>query len=356
MKDSPNLDLLRAIAVLLVVADHIGIVADPSRMLLWTTLGTAGVSIFFVHTCLVLMMSMERNRAPVLSFYVRRVFRIYPLAVAMVLLTAVMVVVSGKSMDAGIFWSNVFLVQNLTGHPSAVGQMWSLPYEVQMYLVLPLLFVLVKWRGVRSVAALMAASVALILALALSGRGYSLLEFLPSFLAGVLAFALGKRARHSPVLLFTVAAGVIAAAYLGVAASRSALVGTVLFWILCLAIGVTIPYCREFTYPPLARAAALVAKYSYSIYLTHFLAMDAGFKLAADLPPLLQWTICFALMAAWARVGYRWIEEPGIAWGKRVSDRFQVQTNTCGRAVAAPPGPATPSASSEIGDGAVKSW
>ena len=59
-----NLDLLRAIAVLLVLAQHVGskmhiehIAWAPTRC----PLGLFGVLLFFVHTSLVLMYSMERS-------------------------------------------------------------------------------------------------------------------------------------------------------------------------------------------------------------------------------------------------------------------------------------------------------
>ena len=81
---SANLDLLRSIAVLLVVAqhlcrrmhvDHIGWVAT-------TSLGLFGVLLFFVHTSLVLMLSMQRSGLTgvplVRNFYVRRLFSHIP--------------------------------------------------------------------------------------------------------------------------------------------------------------------------------------------------------------------------------------------------------------------------------------
>jgi peptidoglycan/LPS O-acetylase OafA/YrhL len=53
------------------------------------TIGSFGVLLFFVHTCLVLMYSMERSnlegRRLADNFYIRRIFRIYPLSIFAVL-------------------------------------------------------------------------------------------------------------------------------------------------------------------------------------------------------------------------------------------------------------------------------
>src|ERR1700730_13549337 len=87
--DNPNLDLLRALAVSMVLVFHLlryyGISTVHGTSLAY--LGLGGVLFFFVHTSLVLMFSLERLQQQhrgfqlYCSFLVRRVFRIYPLSV-----------------------------------------------------------------------------------------------------------------------------------------------------------------------------------------------------------------------------------------------------------------------------------
>ena len=91
--DSTNLDLLRAVAVLCVLAAHLILCQFDTGhwhmrgydfwKLQLTELGHVGVLLFFVHTALVLMLSLERTKARqlTLNFYIRRVFRIYPLSI-----------------------------------------------------------------------------------------------------------------------------------------------------------------------------------------------------------------------------------------------------------------------------------
>src|SRR5258708_1062561 len=84
---SSNLDLLRAIAVLLVLTQHLlpHLHFDHLDWMLSRSLGLFGVFLFFVHTSLVLMYSMERSSLTgwqlCKNFAVRRFFRIYPLSI-----------------------------------------------------------------------------------------------------------------------------------------------------------------------------------------------------------------------------------------------------------------------------------
>src|SRR5581483_12502203 len=89
---SANLDFLRAIAVMFVFIDHLFLTVGIQRIAFFSPadLGRVGVYFFFVHTCLVRLMSLERTPLngfrKVLHFYCRRMFRIYPLAVFFVLI------------------------------------------------------------------------------------------------------------------------------------------------------------------------------------------------------------------------------------------------------------------------------
>src|SRR5690348_12512925 len=89
-QSSANLDLLRAVAVLFVLISHCLRVAglfDRPALRIWgiSNLGHFGVLMFFIHTSLVLMMSLERlsksGGSTAARFYIRRAFRIYPLAI-----------------------------------------------------------------------------------------------------------------------------------------------------------------------------------------------------------------------------------------------------------------------------------
>jgi peptidoglycan/LPS O-acetylase OafA/YrhL len=105
-------------------------------------LGVMGVMVFFVHTTLVLMWSLER-KPNTLDFYIRRAFRIYPLAlVAIALVMIFHAPVAGTASQpfhyADPRWRNVAaqatLIPNmLTDKAPIMRVLWSLPYEVEMY-------------------------------------------------------------------------------------------------------------------------------------------------------------------------------------------------------------------------------
>ena len=119
-KDLPNLDLLRSVAVSLVLVGHIN--GALSLRHYGGFYGAFGVGLFFVHTALVLMWSLER-RPQVLDFYVRRVARIHPLAIVVLLIAVATHAKVNVFHDDGAFFlysaptlkqvlSHLMLVQN----------------------------------------------------------------------------------------------------------------------------------------------------------------------------------------------------------------------------------------------------
>src|ERR1039457_4755647 len=113
-KDSANLDLLRAAAVMSVYFAHLHTNLSGQHSDLPWHFGQLGVLMFFVHTSLVLMMSMERmvaNANFIPGFYVRRWFRIYPLSIFCVLMSYWFHM--GTQPEGGGVWSVGDLVFNL---------------------------------------------------------------------------------------------------------------------------------------------------------------------------------------------------------------------------------------------------
>ena len=328
-----NLDVLRAIAVSLVLANHIlnALIGHVSPLAAW--LGRAGVQAFFVHTLLVLMGSMEKDHAParrgwMLRFYVRRVLRIYPLAVVIVLVVLLLHVPSRtvfgarESFSAGDVLANLALVQDLFNRPFVLGVLWTLPMELQMYVVLPLCYLIARKPAMRGMVGMLLAGVALPL-IATHGinvvpgiRRLPVLGFVPCFLAGVLAYWLLRRARPARASAWLWVPLIAADLVLGYFASDAWPASWMVRAAFCGILGVAIPLVAELRDSILTRAAHTVATYSYGIYLLHPIALWFGFNVLRDQSPIVRALGIACSLAAGCVVAYHLIEKPGIRLGR----------------------------------------
>ena len=330
---SSNLDLLRAMAIIFVVLSHLPLPLAYDQSFDTRFLGALGVALFFVHTCLVLMQSLLRcvsaspGRPWVVPFFIRRICRIYPLSISVVTTLAVcswLSVSDSKIFHLNGYLSNVLLIQNLTGHVSTPGPLWSLPFEVQMYAWLPLLFALIiraEKYGPYLVSVVWVAAVSFVLGTWALGWNYHLIKYWPCFIPGVLAFSLWHRPRMlGPSALVWYVVGM---ALLYPYAITHGGTQNLLTWPICLGLGVLIPHCRELAQPLLCRAAHVIAKYSYAIYLLHVPCVQLAFGYLAPLPVALQWVIFLASLGVLTLGAYHLVEVPGIGWGVRLAECYQ---------------------------------
>jgi len=338
-----NLDVLRAIAVLLVLSAHVALYLDPSRSAreALDLLGNAGVIIFFVHTSLVLMRSLERTTARGLrgwvrarDFYARRAFRIYPLSITTVLAVVAFNLPSGhrdpilNPPTPSEIVANLLLLQNLFGAPSVMGPLWSLPLEIEMYVVLPILFVLVRRAGGRrliafTVAAVVLAGLYLVVSDLLPGLWrVSVFRYLPCFVAGVVAFRACQLLRPRlpawvwPVIVLLI---VIGNALIPLHVESAVYPRK---WLLALIVAGFIPLVTELGPSLFTRTAHQVAKYSYGIYLSHIPALGLAVVFMRDELLWLRVVTGVVGLVVVPVFLYHVIEEPMIALGTRVAARL----------------------------------
>ena len=154
----PDVEGLRAVAVLLVVLFHAGVPGLSG--------GFVGVDVFFVISGFVItgVLLRERtsdHRTSLLAFYGRRCRRIIPAATLVIIATtvagyAVLGAVGGDQTAVDGRWAAVFLANfhfasigtnylTATQPPSPLQNFWSLAVEEQFYVVYPTLFLLVAW-------------------------------------------------------------------------------------------------------------------------------------------------------------------------------------------------------------------
>jgi len=336
-RDNANLDLLRSVAVSLVFISHLvmvrGHLDDPiMKSLAVRQLAELGVLLFFVHTSLVLMMSLERlgNGRVVQRFYVRRAFRIYPLAIVAVLVALELRI--PPHFELTFFWppfgvvlQNILLVQNLFQSPEIVGPMWSLPFEVQMYLVLP--FIFFAARRIRSHAGI----IAMILAgfiiwfvdshLARAWHYPALLRYAPWFFMGIAAYAGFKivkpRVRSEyfgPLLLFLISVPALAQHFIGDYRTGWA------SWTAGILFALALPFIQEVRSTILRRCAHTIATYSYSIYLSHVPIMWFAFQQLSSYSGWVQLGVFIAAIGVIPAALYHLVESPFIRFGSFVAE------------------------------------
>ncbi|HAT9730357.1 TPA: acyltransferase family protein [Legionella pneumophila subsp. pneumophila] len=150
MNYRPDIDGLRAIAILLVLIYHGGLSLFPS--------GFIGVDVFFVISgfliTTIIHESLNKNDFSFFDFYNRRLWRLQPVFVALIVVTTLLSVLfylpddliefSRSARKASLFISNLFFNKTTTGyfspdtHQLPLLHTWSLSIEWQCYLVLPL--------------------------------------------------------------------------------------------------------------------------------------------------------------------------------------------------------------------------
>jgi len=152
-----SLDLLRGVAVLLVVLVHCAISASgnvPGLTAFAHEHGERGVQLFFIvsgHT-MMLTFGDKVDPAAVRSFYIRRAFRIVPLFWAAILFYLLITKGEGFRFWApdGVTTRDVALTfffmhwSSVTAFNSVVPGGWSIAVEMQFYLLFPLLILLFR--------------------------------------------------------------------------------------------------------------------------------------------------------------------------------------------------------------------
>jgi peptidoglycan/LPS O-acetylase OafA/YrhL len=330
------LDLLRSCGVAVVFLVHLyDIHSGASREGLPWRIGSACLLMFFLHSSYVLMLSLERLKLEgwrlFVSFYLARVFRLYPLSITAVAFAYVFDV----RWDRSTLWENLSLTQNLFAQrgfvvPNTIIPIWTLPLEVQMYVLLPALFVTLRNRTAKSVVALWCVAFGLSLLQPALGVRFLLLQYLPCFLGGVLAWRLlrtttGPRFSGS---LFPLA--LVAVSFIWIAADPERRPFHLAAFGVCL--GAAVPMFTEIPWPVVRDVTKIVARYSYGVYLFHFaieifffsnphypsfrfletLALRAS---EAGRPTRLMLFVALSVLVPFAL--YHLVEEPGIRVGKR---------------------------------------
>jgi peptidoglycan/LPS O-acetylase OafA/YrhL len=365
----PLIDVLRGLAAFWVVLFHVrvdlwvglreiqnGLPAASAfdRVMAWFSVpmafGGSGVMLFFVLSGFCVHLPLAGGKAFAWKPYAaRRFFRIYPPYLAAILLTlgcelvARTVDPSGASSPIGTVLRSVFMVQNygpaagqMAGNPS----LWSLPVEMELYVVYPLFLWLLRRFG-SVVATGVVAAVSAVPSLfhqsfpALDG---GFVQYWLIWCAGALLaerWKTGDLPRPGPVhVLVMVAAFAIAAGLHWKELNHwlscqfwAVGYGLVLWFVLMKpALATAVP-------PRLLKMLVWMGALSYSLYLVHFPLfhmVGAAWQSVAGSKPLnlLVPLVAAVIVVPVAGVFYRFVEAPSHRLARSMGQRFKESRST----------------------------
>ena len=329
----PALDGLRALAVCAVILTHTWVSQFPG--------GWIGVDVFFVLsgfliTGVLLREHGETGTISLLGFYRRRVVRLLPALLVMLLIVVIAAYVFRPGLAAATLRTAIFTVVYSANWLAASHQplgllshTWSLSVEEQFYLVWPvLLVVMLRWRGARiALIVTILCVVAVVIHRTLLAQLVDLHDpqlfwrtdtRVDSILVGCalcLASSLGWKGSER---LWRIAA-IVGAAYMGALLPTAYNTGgwnyTIGYTLLALAAAGVVgaaavrpwqPLVRVLSWSPLVR----LGKISYAVYLWH---LPIAILLPMGQGPVLA-LVTFVLSVLIAGVSWHVVERPAQRW------------------------------------------
>jgi peptidoglycan/LPS O-acetylase OafA/YrhL len=340
------LDGIRAVSILLVMTSH------PAYDHIWPAIhGKTGVTIFFILsgyliTTLALREEESAGRLDLKGFYVRRLFRIYPLYLSILALYAVLILVLHQTPDRrDAFVANIpayllFLPEHAVffphnGETAPFDGSWSLGIEEKFYFFWPLLGFVLLARHYRSrlLALGLLAGVFFIVPWVIHGQwGLALESYVHIALGCIVALLLHRRSTYdqlswlgNPWPLF---AGIALVGVLQFTSNRVENGGSLysVFGLLALPafIGCVVTQTRAASVLTLTFMLFL-GRISYALYLTHNFGLNFAEAHFPATPfggfprSLLTTVVGLSLGVLMAYVMHRLIEIPFLRVGRRIT-------------------------------------
>jgi peptidoglycan/LPS O-acetylase OafA/YrhL len=355
----PALDGLRGVAVLLVLIHHVHAVFAPGVAPSLAMGGFLGVDLFFVLsgfliTGLLLDEFRARRTIGLLSFYRRRLMRLYPALVVLLAAHAVYAAYADIAFDVErdrlvsvlLYYSN--WAQTLT-IPEGTGHLWSLAVEEQFYLAWPLVLLGLLWltnARRRYLGPIIAAGV-VVIALNRAWRWHDGMVFLlvyvrtdtraDALLVGALAAVItgglrGRtpafaRSRAFPWAAWS-AAAVLAWSVIFTRGDRPMLYlgGFTVIAVACAVLALAVlPESRWHGARAMQwRPLRVLGTVSYGAYLWHFPIFVAVRRYLVDIPAVGRAALACAITAALTALSWVLVERPFLRWKERLDRRVVV--------------------------------
>ena len=314
----------------------------------WTTYllsilgnGAAAVDLFFVISGFVLLQSLTRgpdsNWLNAARFVAARIFRIYPAVLFTLGIFVLIFYATGASICAPAAYEPIKILRNaLLVDAEIVGVMWTLRIEMLAIPLFILGILLLRRFGNLGLMVLLATLLALATSRAWTGLADPTLGLglLPFFAAGMVVFGVGRKlwswipSRLAALLLIFAIAAALSAPFLpDFGARREHIEITSEAYIVGLLAFANLGAVGRFFEHPVVR---FYGRISYSFYLINPLTLFVFWHMPEALGQIMQGPVPGILVAltmflisvaattpiAWLM--YRYVERPGIAFGRRL--------------------------------------
>jgi len=151
------------------------------------------------------------------------------------------------------------------------------------------------------------------------GRIPDFVKYVPCFLPGIIAFKLSKSAVPRIPFAFLPVLLAIWSVLFGITPKS---VQYPVAWLICLFTGMRLPQFSEVKSSSVKLVSHLLAKYSYGIYIAHYVCIWAAFRALRQLPLPVQWVVFWVLMIGLPAALYHSVEGPMIKHGNTLTKRM----------------------------------
>lgn len=309
-----QIDVLRGIAALSVTFFHIiGSSGLSKHIALYGKYGYLGVEVFFVISGFILPYSLLKTDYSVSNFpkfMFKRIIRIYPAYIIVIVLAIVMAFVTGRELVSfSTAGRDLLFISSFLGYPSASAVFWTLSIEFQFYILIGLLYKYISNSNLNSLIIIFAI---VIVSLFLNNSAL-ILHWFPFFALGILIF--NRKFTKIPLVVFWASFVVLITSIIFINGLPEALAG-------CFAF-LFILFVKIEKKTKLNRLMLWLGSISYSMYLVHWELGRAAVNFARHISIIgnseiikVVIGILFSILTAW--ILYMFIEKPSLKSANKI--------------------------------------
>ena len=316
----PVLDGWRGISILLVLVGHM-LPLYPKWLALNSMVSAAGLSIFFFLSGY-LVVSMLYKNPSILSFMIRRLFRVIPLAWIAV---TILIIANRPAFEVG--FANFFFYANLMagGLIHSGEHLWSLSVEIQFYIGVAIVVLAFGKRGLLLVPVACVAVTSLRIA---DGAGFSIITWLRAdeiLVGGTVALLRSYRPREAGRGAWPIWITLILIPALMVCSNEKFLIGNYFRpYVTALLVYSTLTHVTGRFYTMLgSKRLRYIATISYALYVVHPLTYAGWMGSGDSVTRYIKRIFSFLLTFGSAHFISNWIEQPLNRLGHQLANKIE---------------------------------